>query len=59
MVVDENIKEQRRAICSTCPEKKEVAGIEKCGACGCLLIFKAKFKFSACPLNKWEIPSDN
>lgn len=51
------LEAQRRAICSTCPEKKEVAGFDQCGACGCLLVFKAKFKFSACPLNKWELPN--
>ena len=51
------LEAQRRAICSTCPEKKEVAGFDQCGACGCLLVFKAKFKFSGCPLNKWELPN--
>ena len=51
------LEAQRRAICVSCPEKREVAGFDKCGACGCLLIFKAKFKFSACPLNKWEVPN--
>lgn len=56
---DPTIEEQRRAICSACPEKKQVAGFDQCGACGCFLVFKAKFKFSACPLNKWEVPSDN
>jgi hypothetical protein len=50
------LEAQRRATCSVCPEKKEVAGFDQCGACGCLLIFKAKFKFSRCPLNKWELP---
>jgi hypothetical protein len=56
---DTTLEEKRRNICATCSEKKEVAGFDQCSACGCLLIFKAKFKFSACPLNKWEIPSDN
>ena len=51
------LEAQRRAICQACPEKKEVAGFDQCGKCGCFLIFKAKFKFSDCPLNKWEVPS--
>ena len=55
---DETLEGSRRAICNSCEEKKEVAGFDQCGQCGCLLILKAKFKFSACPLNKWEVPKE-
>lgn len=59
MIIEKQAEDNRRAICAVCSEKKEVAGFDECGACGCILTLKAKFKFAACPLNKWEILSDN
>lgn len=57
MIIEKQAEDKRRAICAVCPEKKEIVGLDECSACGCILTLKAKFKFSACPLNKWEIPS--
>lgn len=54
---DAQTSAQRRAICNGCDKKQQVLGVDKCGECGCLLVFKAAFKFSACPLNKWEVPN--
>ena len=40
---------KRLDICNVCPHKRG----ERCGKCGCLLIPKAKWKTSTCPIHKW------
>ena len=41
---------KRLDICNVCPHKRG----ERCGKCGCLLIPKAKWKTSTCPIHKWQ-----
>ena len=41
---------KRLDTCQTCPYKKG----DRCGKCGCLLLPKAKWKTSTCPVNKWQ-----
>tara|TARA_R110002167_G_scaffold3430_4_gene16755 strand:+ start:938 stop:1204 length:267 start_codon:yes stop_codon:yes gene_type:complete len=40
---------KRLDTCSMCQFKRG----DKCGKCGCLLIPKAKWKTSTCPIDKW------
>jgi hypothetical protein len=51
-------KKERLAICKACPELTTFAGFDQCGKCKCFVLFKASFKGSDCPLNKWSIPDD-
>lgn len=49
----------RREICNQCDKKEHVLGVEYCGSCKCILMFKTAFRYARCPENKWdvEIPS--
>tara|TARA_Y100001937_G_C7110676_1_gene327388 strand:- start:340 stop:492 length:153 start_codon:yes stop_codon:yes gene_type:complete len=40
---------KRLEICASCPFKRA----DRCGKCGCILILKAKWKTSTCPIHKW------
>lgn len=46
--------EVRRSICDGCDKKESILGVEYCGECKCILMFKTAFKYARCPLNKWE-----
>ena len=41
---------KRLEICASCPFKRA----DRCGKCGCILILKAKWKTSTCPIHKWQ-----
>jgi len=52
----QNIKElatKRYEICSKCPKKTDLLKIERCKACGCVILFKIIAPSSNCPLGKW------
>jgi hypothetical protein len=51
-------RQERIALCNSCPEKGTSVGFDICNKCGCILGFKTFFKLSSCPLNKWVIPED-
>ena len=55
---DDLTRKERLAICKACPELTTFAGFDQCGKCKCFVLFKAAFKGSDCPLNKWQIPAD-
>lgn len=55
---DEKTAAERLEICNACEKKTKKLNMDACSDCGCLLILKAKFKFSRCPLNKWETPKE-
>jgi|TARA_R100000234_G_scaffold112569_1_gene86329 hypothetical protein len=40
---------KRLETCTMCEFKRA----DRCGKCGCILITKAKWKTSTCPINKW------
>lgn len=50
------IKAERLATCNACPAKTTFLGFDQCGECKCFIIFKASFKNSKCPLQKWPDP---
>jgi hypothetical protein len=50
----ERIAKERMRICSTCPLKMKMAGIDVCGACHCPLIAKTRSKDSQCPKGFWS-----
>lgn len=41
---------KRLDTCTMCQFRRA----DKCGKCGCILITKAKWKTSTCPVNKWQ-----
>lgn len=53
---DLSTKEQRLALCNDCPSKEQFMGFDRCGECKCFIVFKASFKNSKCPLQKWADP---
>lgn len=48
---DDELKEKRASICSTCPylDKENF----KCTHCGCWLKYKIAWATSSCPIEKW------
>jgi hypothetical protein len=53
---DELVKQlakERMDVCSTCPHKKEMLGVDICGLCHCPLMAKAHSSINSCPVNKW------
>jgi len=45
---------RRRNVCVTCPHVQMVAKKPiLCGACGCPLATKTRFKRATCPVGKW------
>lgn len=48
-ITRKELREQRLAICETCPEKKG----SKCLQCGCLIRIAAWMETKNCPLGKW------
>lgn len=50
-------RQSRLSKCDSCQEKQVVAGFGVCGKCNCIVGFKVFFKLSPCPLNKWDIPT--
>jgi hypothetical protein len=49
----------RMAICSSCPQLKQLLGMDQCGRCSCMLAAKARLPTSKCPDNKWGTPLYN
>jgi hypothetical protein len=45
----------KKNICDNCDKKQTILGVEYCGECKCILLFKTSFKYARCPLNKWEV----
>lgn len=41
---------ERAEVCSVC----EFLNVNRCGKCGCFVIFKARSPKSKCPINKWK-----
>jgi len=53
MFVSDEVKEQRLNICKVC-EHYDASQI-RCKQCGCFLLQKASFSLDSCPLQKWNI----
>jgi hypothetical protein len=45
--------QRRYDICKAC-ERSTKERIEKCKACGCIILFKILPPSSKCPIGKWE-----
>ena len=47
----------RKAICDPCINKStNIAGIDMCSLCGCLLAVKMRLASAKCPIGKWGKP---
>ena len=51
---DLSLQEERRAICNGCEHKTSIMGLDQCGLCKCLLVFKSRFSRAVCPAGKWQ-----
>ncbi len=62
LYVEKAIQEERLLCCSTCPHLIQGPGKwgKVCGKCGCILVYKTKYKLSSCPDQppRWEPESD-
>lgn len=52
LTVPTEVAENRLETCKGCPDYRP----EKytCSQCGCLMPLKVKFKYSKCPVGRWE-----
>ena len=52
LIVSEEIKEERLAICRSCEyyNEKQI----RCKQCGCFLQHKASYALDSCPIGKWK-----
>ena len=50
----EESRSKRLEICHECEHLEKTALGERCGACYCLVEYKAFLKYAKCPLGKWE-----
>lgn len=51
---EESAEAKRRLeICAACPSRREIAGIDICGKCYCILSKKAFSDEGSCPIGKW------
>lgn len=50
--IEEQAKE-RLAICSSCPNRITMLGVDVCALCHCPLSAKARSQESECPAGKW------
>lgn len=48
--VPEEVKQERLAICNSCPHYKE----NRCTKCGCFMNIKAGWSEQACPIGEWN-----
>lgn len=60
-----NSRDERRAICAGCDQRQvthdtpiiaaalRTDGVERCGACGCVLAILSAIPWSHCPKGKW------
>lgn len=48
---EEELKEERLAICRQCPYF--YAKLQKCRKCGCIMPLKTRLKNASCPVHKW------
>ena len=55
MIVTDEQKEARLAICKSCEHYTKVY---ICSECGCVMPLKTTFKASFCPLDKWGAITD-
>lgn len=46
-----SVREKRRVICDTCPEKSQMLGV--CKICYCVVVNKTAMKNAKCPIDKW------
>lgn len=53
IVVDEKIREERLAICTSC--EKFRTKTRTCKVCGCFMDIKTWMPRQKCPMNKWGI----
>jgi hypothetical protein len=51
----DSLQTSRKSICNGCSKKQNILGVEYCGECSCILLFKTAFKYARCPLNKWDV----
>lgn len=49
-IAPQEVKEARLEICKTCAYNK----LGVCKKCGCILQLKTKWKYSHCPIHKWD-----
>ncbi len=52
-IASDELTEQRRVICKTCPSYLEIEPVDVCGECNCPIKLKTALKFAHCPLEKW------
>jgi hypothetical protein len=52
LLVSEEVKQQRLAICKTCNWYDESQ--DRCRECGCFMDQKASFSLDSCPIDKWS-----
>lgn len=45
----DDIKNQRLALCLSCPNKKGLSNVALCTLCGCFIHSKVKYSLSECP----------
>ena len=50
-IADEELLNDRLAICRACPELIKIT--EQCKQCGCFMAIKTKLEISKCPIGKW------
>ena len=53
-LVTDDVANQRRAVCNSCPKQLLFAGVIKyCEDCGCALRLRTKISYVPCPNGKW------
>tara|TARA_B100000902_G_C27190581_1_gene853705 strand:+ start:803 stop:1012 length:210 start_codon:yes stop_codon:yes gene_type:complete len=48
---NEKLKQERMAICASCPSY--IAFTKQCKKCGCFMELKTRMKDAKCPIDKW------
>jgi hypothetical protein len=59
LLVEPSELEERITVCDNCTHSEKGAFGTTCSICGCLMVLKARFAASECPLKKWPIRVSN